>query len=68
MELNVVASVLCFLLGVSGGLSICKREKIMPLTKKNQKMKKETPKAKGAAYGAAKGVAKKTTKKTTKKK
>ena len=83
MELNVVASVLCFLLGVSGGLSICKREKIMPLTKKGQKMKKELVKEygkkkgesvlyamekKGTAKGIAKKTAKKTTKKTTKKK
>jgi hypothetical protein len=68
METTIITSLLCFLLGLSGGMSIHIKEKIMPLTKKGAKMKKETPKAYGAVKGAAKKTAKKATKKTSKKK
>ena len=83
METTIITSALCFLLGLSGGLAFYRKEKIMPLTKKGQKMKKELVKEygkkkgesvlyamekKGTAKGITKKTAKKTTKKTTKKK
>jgi hypothetical protein len=69
METTIITSLLCFLLGFSGGLAFYGKERIMsPLAKKGAKMKKETPKAYGAVKGAAKKTAKKATKKTSKKK
>jgi hypothetical protein len=78
MAVSVTTSLLCFLLGLSGGLCVCKKEKNMPLTKKGQKMKKELQKEYGAKKGkqvlyamenkgTAKGITKKTAKKATKK-
>jgi len=78
METTIITSVLCFLLGFSGGLAFYRRERIMPLTKKGEKLKKELQKEYGAKKGkqvlyamenksTAKGITKKTAKKTTKK-
>lgn len=79
MELIVLMSILCFLLGLSGGMAINETKRIfMPLTKKGQKMKKELQKEYGAKKGegilyamekkgTAKGITKKTAKKVTKK-
>ena len=84
MELIVLTSILCFLLGFSGGMAFCEGKKIMcPLTKKGEKIKKELVKEYGAKKGTSilyamenkkkvtgitKKTAKKATKKTTKKK
>jgi hypothetical protein len=78
METTIITSLLCFLLGLSGGMSIHIKERIMPLTKKGAKMKKELQKEYGAKKGkqvlyamenkgTAKGITKKTAKKATKK-
>jgi hypothetical protein len=84
MELIVLTSIICFLLGLSGGVAFCEGKGIMcPLTKKGEKIKKELVKEYGAKKGTSilyamenkkkvtgitKKTAKKTTKKTTKKK
>jgi hypothetical protein len=78
METTIITSVLCFLLGLSGGLAFYGKERIMPLTKKGEKLKKELQKEYGAKKGkqvlyamenkgTAKGITKKTAKKATKK-
>lgn len=79
MELIVLMSILCFLLGFSGGMVVYEGKRIfMPLTKKGEKMKKELQKEYGKKKGAsvlyamenkgtAKGITKKTAKKASKK-
>jgi len=78
METTIFTSLLCFLLGFSGGLAFYRKERIMPLTAKGKKIKKELQKEYGAKKGTSilyamenkgtvKGITKKTAKKTTKK-
>lgn len=76
MELIVLISILCFLLGLSGGVAFCEGKRIMcPLTKKGEKIKKALQKEYGAKKGTNilyamenKGTVKGVTKKTGKKK
>lgn len=80
MDLIVLTSILCLLLGFSSGMAVYNRKEIMPLTKKGEKIKKALQKEYGAKKGKSilyamenkgtvKGVTKKTgKKKTTKKK
>lgn len=75
-ELSIVTSVVLFLLGVSCGIYIYEGlNKMCPLTKKGQKLKKELVKEYGKKKGESvlyamenKGTAKGITKKTAKKK
>lgn len=79
MELIVLISIFCFLLGFAAEMALYHRKEIMaPLTKKGEKIKKELvkeygkKKGTGILYamekkGTAKGITKKTAKKTTKK-
>jgi hypothetical protein len=78
METTIFTSLLCFLLGFSGGLAFNRKGISMPLTKKGEKLKKELQKEYGAKKGkqvlyamenkgTAKGITKKTAKKATKK-
>lgn len=79
MDIVIITSTLCLLLGFSGALAFLNRNQIMaPLTKKGEKIKKELVKEYGKKKGTsilyamenkgtAKGITKKTTKKATKK-
>lgn len=80
MELIVLTSILCFLLGFSGGIAFCEGKRIMsPLTKKGEKLKEKLTKEYGKKKGTSilyamenkkkvTGITKKTAKKKTTKK